>query len=136
MCFLSWLFVLKSYWIEETGATLFLGYGQKMAICAYPNFCYCTCMWYLIKFPILSQSVSIFHVSWSFIYYLNIWNGLLFFQLNKELVNKKVLVIETSLDFMYILLYYFSLIHVIYNFYLTKINLSTYFYSISEPSSW
>ena len=66
-----------------------------------------------------------------FIYYLNIWKDVLFFQLNKKFVNKKGLVVETSLDSIYIFPYYFSLVHVIYNFYLTKINLSIYFHSIS-----
>ena len=42
------------------------------------------------------------------------------------------LVIETSLDLICILPYYFYLVHVIYYFYLTKTNLPIYFYSISQ----
>ena len=48
----------------------------------------------------------------------------------------KGLVIETSLDLIYLLPSYFYLIHVIYYFYLSKISLSIYFYSISQPSLW
>ena len=44
-----------------------------------------------------------------FIYYLNIWKDVLFFQLNKKFANKKGLVVETSLDSIYILPYYFFL---------------------------
>ena len=49
---------------------------------------------------------------------------------------QKGLVVETSLDLVYILPYYFYLVLFIYYFYLTKINLSIYLYSISHPSSW
>ena len=54
----------------------------------------------------------------------------------KNLLIKKCLVVETSLDLMYILPYFFYLVHVIYYFDLTKITLSIYFYSISKPSLW
>ena len=80
-------------------------------------------MWYLINFSnlfLFLLSVPIFLFLYlSFIYYLNIWKDLLFFQLSKNLVDKKGLVVETSLDLIYILPYYFSLVHVIYNFYLS-----------------
>ena len=52
------------------------------------------------------------------------------------MVDKKGLVVETSLDLIYILPYYFYLVHVIHYFYLTKINLSINFYSISQPNSF
>ena len=41
--------------------------------------------------------------------------------LNKDVVNKKGLVVKTSLGLIYILPYYFYSFHVIHNFYLTKI---------------
>ena len=92
-------------------------------------------MWYLINFSnlfLFLLSVPIFLFLYlSFIYYLNIWKDLLFFQLSKNLVDKKGLVVETSLDLIYILPYYSSLVHVFYNFYLTKINL---FISIPYPN--
>ena len=49
---------------------------------------------------------------------------------------KKGLVVKSSVDWIYILPYYFCLVHAIYYFYLTKINLFIYFYSISQPSFW
>ena len=92
-------------------------------------------MWYLINFSnlfLFLLSVPIFLFLYlSFIYYLNIWKDLLFFQLSKNLVDKKGLVVETSLDLIYILPYYSSLVHVFYNFYLTKMNL---FISIPYPN--
>ena len=95
---------------------------------------YCACMWYLINFSILSRSVPIsMFLYLSFIYYLNIWKNLFFFfNSTKSRLIKKGLVVETSLDVIYILPYYFSLVHVIYYSYLFKINLSIYFYSISQ----
>ena len=83
-------------------------------------------MRYLINFSILSQSVSIFHVSLSNIYhYLNIWKDLLFFNETKNLLIKKGLVVETSLDLIYMLPYDIYLVHVIYYFYL--------FFSCRQP---
>ena len=70
-----------------------------------------------------------------FIYHLSIiqisGRSYCFFQLSKNLVDKKGLVVETSPDLIYILPYYSSLVHVFCNFYLTKINL---FISIPYPN--
>ena len=46
---------------------------------------------------------------------------------------KRGFVIETSLDLIYILPYFY-LVHVIYYIYLMKTNLPIYFYSISQSS--
>ena len=51
---------------------------------------------------------------------------------NKMQLNKLGTIVEISLDLKCIFSYYFYLIDVIYYFYLTKINLSTYFNSISQ----
>ena len=68
-----------------------------------------------------------------FIYHLSIeWS----YSKTKHLIFicfiKKGLVVETSLNLINILSYYFYLVHVIYYFYLTKINLSVCFHSISQ----
>ena len=83
--------------------------------------CYCTCIWYLINFSILSRLVPIF----SCFFYL------LFICYLTEKLIKKGLVVETSLVLKYILPYYFYLVHVIYYFCLAKINL---FISIPYPN--
>ena len=55
----------------------------------------------------------------------------LFFKIKEKLVTKKGLVVKTSLNLIYILPYYLYLVHAIYYFYLTKINL---FISIPYPN--
>ena len=110
----------------QKNSGLFYSYLRKFS---FPKRCflwYCLYMRYLINFSILSQSVSIFHVSLSNIYhYLNIWKDLLFFNETKNLLIKKGLVVETSLDLIYMLPYDFYLVHVIYYFYL--------FFSCRQP---
>ena len=117
---------------------LFYGYLRKFFLFQKDAFCvivHAGIIWLIFSFyHDLFLFIMFLYVP--FIYYLNIWKDVLFFQLNKKFVNKKGLVVETSLDSIYILPYYFSLVHVIYNFYLTKINLSIYFRSISQSIFW
>ena len=89
-------------------------------------FIYCTGM---INFSILSQFVPIFHIYLSIIYQLY---DLILREYCCIRPIKEGLVFETSLDLICILSYCFYLVHVIYYFYLTKFNLSIYFYSISQ----
>ena len=93
-------------------------------------------MFYLINFSILSQSVLIFHVSLSIIYQLYdliLRSYILLSYDNCVRPMRKGLETETSPDLIYILPYYFYLVHVICYFYLTKL-MSIYFYFISQVS--
>ena len=75
-------------------------------------------------FSILSRSVPIFHISLSIIYQLYLIQIYILFLWDSCIRPiKKGLVVETSLDLLYILPYYVYLVHVIYYFYLNKINL-------------